>query len=43
VNPTDIDSRYDVIVKHVELESAGTTQSLTFRSCPKTPCLFEVW
>lgn len=31
VNPAEIDSRFDVIVKRVELEPAGSTQSLTLK------------
>ena len=31
VNPAEIDSRFDVIVKNVELESSGRTQSLTLK------------
>jgi hypothetical protein len=31
VNPAEIDSRFDVIVKNVELEPSGRTQSLTLK------------
>jgi hypothetical protein len=31
VNPADIDSRFDVIVKRIRLESSGDTTSMTFK------------
>lgn len=31
VNPADIDSRFDVIVKHVELDPTGGADSITFK------------